>query len=115
MTVVVTVRPARRGGLAGRFRRKPAEPPGPRGLALGPDFFAVLARVPEGWTRTLDPLGVLSDELVWGALEIRMAVTELSRISPYAESSAERAEFSAFRELVGSVPPDSELVLRNHS
>ncbi|TQS41723.1 hypothetical protein [Cryptosporangium phraense] len=108
---MATVRRARRTGLAALFRRAPAEADGPS-VELGPGFFAVLARAPEGWTRTLDALPP-SGEVVWGPLEIRMAVTELSRISPYAESAAEQAEFNAFRELVGSVPSDSELVLRN--
>ncbi|WP_143174984.1 hypothetical protein [Cryptosporangium aurantiacum] len=110
MVLAVTVRPVRRGGLAGLFRRKPAEPSAPA-LTLGPAFFAVLARVPEGWTRTLDALPSADGEVVFGPLEIRMAVTELSRISPYAESAEEQAEFGAFRTLVGTVPPDHELVL----
>ncbi|GAA0220374.1 hypothetical protein [Cryptosporangium japonicum] len=102
----VVVRPVRKG----IFRRRPAEPIG-EPLTLGAPFFAVLARVPEGWTRTLDAL-TTDGELVFGPLEIRMTVTELSRISPYAESPEETAEFSAFRTLVGSIPEGHELVFR---
>ncbi|WP_157018264.1 hypothetical protein [Cryptosporangium arvum] len=69
----------------------------------------MLARVPEGWTRTLDLLST-DGELVFGPLEIRMTVTELSRISPYAESAEEQSEFSAFRTLVGAIPEGHELV-----
>ena len=104
----VAVRPVRRGGLAGLFRRRAAADAGPE-MTLGPAFFAVLARVPEGWTRTLDVLPSAVDEVVFGPLEVRMTVTELSRISPYAESPAEQAEFGAFRALVGEVPPEHEL------
>lgn len=107
--LTVVVRAVRRGGLSGMFRRKPAEPVG-EPLLLGPAFFAVLARVPEGWTRTLDVLPRASGEIVFGPLEIRMTVTELSRISPYAESPDEQAEFAAFRALVGAVPEGHELV-----
>ncbi|GAA3389993.1 hypothetical protein [Cryptosporangium minutisporangium] len=106
----VAVRPVRKGGLAGLFRRKPSATEEPA-LVLGPDFFTVLGRVPEGWTRTLDALWSAEGDVVFGPLEIRMAVTELSRISPYAESAAEQHEFGAFRTLVGAVPPDHELVL----
>lgn len=107
--LAVTLRPARRGGLGGLFRRKP--PPAEPALILGSAFFAVLARVPEGWTRTLDLLPAMDGELVFGPLEIRMTVTELSRISPYAESPDEQVEFGAFRTLVGVVPEGHELVL----
>ena len=58
----VTVRPIPRGGLAGLFRRKPSTPPEPA-LTLGPGFFAVLERVPEGWTRTLDALPSATEEI----------------------------------------------------
>ncbi|MFG1923720.1 hypothetical protein [Cryptosporangium sp. NPDC048952] len=78
-------------------------------LTLGAPFFAVLERVPEGWTRTLDSLSN-EGEVIFSPLEIRMTVTELSRISPYAESAEEQAEFSAFRTLVGSIPEGHELV-----
>ena len=106
----VVVRPVRRAGLAGLFRRKTSAPIEPV-LTLGPAFFAVLARVPEGWTRTLDTLPPATGEIVFGPLEIRMTVTELSRISPYAESPEEQAEFGAFRTLIGEVQPDHEVVL----
>ena len=107
--LAVVVRPVRKSGIASLFRRKPPAPEEPA-LTLGPRFFAVLARVPEGWTRTLDALPPADGEVVFGPLEIRMAVTELSRISPYAETSDEQADFDAFRTLVGNVPEHHELV-----
>jgi hypothetical protein len=117
--VLVAVRPVRPPGLVGLFRRRPS-PAEPR-LTLGPDFFAVLARAPDGWTRTLDALSNVAsaaadadpaDEVVFGPLEIRMATTELSRISPFAESPAEQAEFGGFRALIDDTRASTvELVL----
>jgi hypothetical protein len=93
VTFKVELRPVRRRGL---LRRKAAaEPVGE--ATLGAEFAAVMARVPPGWTRTLDGI---AEGAVFGRLEARMAATELSRISPYAETPAEQAEFGAFRRLV---------------
>jgi hypothetical protein len=105
-SVRVELRPIRRGRL---FRRK-AAPEVLGETTLGPEFFAVLARVPPGWTRTLDALPSAGPEgVVFGRLEARMAATELSRISPYAESPDEQAAFTRFRELVNAVTDDREL------
>jgi hypothetical protein len=107
----VVLRPAGRGG---RWFRRKVRPEVLGEVRLGPEFFAVLARAPDGWTRTLDALPAPgADEVVFGRLEARMAATELSRISPYAESAAEQASFAEFRALVDTcaAAEDRELAL----
>lgn len=110
----VVLRPVRRGSWAGRLLHRKAPSLPEAELLLGPEFFAVLARAPAGWTRTLDALPAIGAEsLVFGRLEARMAATELSRISPYVETPAEQASFTEFRSLVDdcAAAEDRELAL----